>query len=178
VRADDEGRPRIERAAGEFGAVVAHNHRRQPAVLRELLQDAHDAQPGQRRVDRDRDGFAAEVVDDVQDAEGAAARPRVTHEVHRPPLVRLRRRREHDARAGGELLPAAAPHGEACVAVDPVDLLVVHDGARPAQHKGETRVGGAPRRARARDELGAQRAIVRSPRPVLHRGAYRVEYAA
>ncbi len=69
-------RPLIERAPGEFGAVVAHDFVRLPM-------------DGGGRVQRALDGaiLARQVIDDIEGAKGAATGERVSHEIHRPPLI-------------------------------------------------------------------------------------------
>ena len=98
--------PGEDGVTGQFGAVVADNHARQPATLGDGAQLANNPPTRQRDVDDASQAFAAVVVDDVEHAEPPAAGQRVRYEVERPALVgflRDRHRRPRVQTAEGKL---------------------------------------------------------------------------
>ena len=80
--------PLQDSVAGQFGSIVADDHARISAHLGNAVQFTGHTVAGERCIDYCSQTFAAEVVSHVYNAEPAAARQAVGHEVQRPPLVR------------------------------------------------------------------------------------------
>ena len=92
---------------------------------RQAIQDAHDPASRQAGVDLEGEGFPGKDVDDAQEPDRPARGQRVLQEIQRPLFVgapgaggRPRQTRVAD-------LACAAAHGQAFLAVEPLDPLVV-----------------------------------------------------
>jgi hypothetical protein len=70
---------------------------------------------------------AREVVDHRQDADAPAADQRVADEVEAPALVRTLRQRHRRSGAHRSLAATPAPDPQVLLAIQPQQLLVVHD---------------------------------------------------
>ena len=85
--------------------------------------------PGSEVSAHQRQAFPREVVDDRQDAEAPAIGERIRQEVQAPALIGALRQRHRRPRAQGTLAAAAPAHLQPFLAVEPTELLVVHDDA-------------------------------------------------
>src|ERR1700694_2579846 len=72
--------PAQHRHAGHLAAVIADDHSWASAFRHQTLQFAHHAHATDRGIDHRGQAFAAEVIDDAQDAEAAAIAERVRDE--------------------------------------------------------------------------------------------------
>src|ERR1039458_1347920 len=88
-------RPPVQDLAGELRTVVDDHVLRFSSLLFPSFQHPHHAQPWQRSVHLDLQCLAGTTVHQVQRTESSSAGERVLREVHRPDLVRLGRRRQH-----------------------------------------------------------------------------------
>src|SRR5262249_1664560 len=110
------------------------------------------------------------VVHDVERAEGPARGQRVAHEVHRPPFVRPRGHRQHDARRRRPPPPLPAPHRELLLAVEAIDAFVVAHPPLALEQHVQPPIAPARRQARRRppglpDRVVAAPAYVPDRRP-------------
>ena len=122
-------RPAQDRRPGEFGAIVRDAHSGSAASRNEGVKLAHDPQSGQRRVGHQRQAFPREVIDDRQDPEPSAIGECVRQEVQAPTLVGTLRQRHRRPCAQRTLAAATPAHLQPFLAVEPAELLVVHDYA-------------------------------------------------
>ena len=74
-------RPAEDGVGRELGPVIADNHLRLATGGDELIQLTSHANPAQRGVRHERQAFARAVINDGQNAEAAAIRQLVRHEV-------------------------------------------------------------------------------------------------
>ena len=74
------------------------------------LKFTHDAHSTQRSIDDHGQAFAAEIIDDGQDAEAPTVAERVRDEVERPALVDGERQHHRRPRAQRPLTAAAPAH--------------------------------------------------------------------
>ena len=96
---------------------------------REAISPSSDPSPGQRGVGDERQAFPREVIDDRQDAETSAVGESIRQEVQAPALIGTLRQRHRRPGAERPLAAAAAPNLQPFLAVEPAQLLVVHDNA-------------------------------------------------
>ena len=108
----------------------------------EPIQLARDACPGDRRVGDRRQALAREVVDHDQDPEAPGGKA-VRDEVERPALIRLRQG-QCGPRTGRALAATPAANHQFLLAVQPIQLLVVHAHALALEQDAEPPVAEAP----------------------------------
>jgi hypothetical protein len=71
----------------QFGAVIADNDLGLAPLADELFEFAHHADAAERSIDHGRQAFAAEVINDAEDAEAPPVTESVRDEVERPPFI-------------------------------------------------------------------------------------------
>lgn len=81
----------------------------------------------ERRVDFDAVALARVRIDDVERAEATTVGEVVVDEVHRPALIRMRRRRQRHRPHGTELLARALSYRQSFASVEPINALAIHD---------------------------------------------------
>src|ERR1039458_5017652 len=120
-------RPPVQDLAGELRTVVDDHVLRFSSLLFPSFQHPHHAQPWQRSVHLDLQCLAGTTVHQVQRTESSSAGERVLREVHRPDLVRLGRRRQHQSRCGGgPSASALTANAQLLLHIQPVYPLVVY----------------------------------------------------
>lgn len=92
-------RPGVERTGDERGAVIDRDRVGRTAQAGDVVEHAHDARDGQRRIDVEGDTFPRAGVDQAEHARAATGRTLIADEVHGPDLIRLR---GHRTRHPGE----------------------------------------------------------------------------
>ena len=107
----------------ELGSVVRNDHAGLSAPPDQRCQFARHAPPGDRRVRDRRQAFSCHVVDNVEDPEPSAAGKLVVEEIQRP--ARVGDCLDQDRRPCPYGAPPRLPlaHGEAFLAVEPVDAI-------------------------------------------------------
>jgi len=101
--------PVIQHLRGEPGAVVDRDVLREPAPGPRGGQDARHVPARESRGSQDRHALACLDIEHGQDPHRAPVGPGVVHEIHRPPLIRLGRRRQADAGHRTAMPPRLAP---------------------------------------------------------------------
>ena len=86
-----ESAPVVDGVGDELGPVVETHVGRGAPLQGELIQDGDDAVGVDAAIHVDRQGFAGELVDDVEHLQGAAIGGGVELKVHRPDDVRADR---------------------------------------------------------------------------------------
>ena len=119
-------RPCDEGPAGELRTVVGAHRPRVAAEPRSLIQHAHDVGAADAMVDRDVDALVGKVVGDRQALQAAPVGQRVADEIHAPYRIGRRCRRQRLALAGRPADLLATTHGQVRLAIQAIDLLVVH----------------------------------------------------
>lgn len=79
--------PALDRRADVLGAVVAPYDLRPAPPGNDLPRGSDHTLWGQREIDLDTQGFAVEVINDVEQSEAPAILELVVHELHGPDLV-------------------------------------------------------------------------------------------
>ena len=79
--------PLVQCLAAEFGTIVDQQRNRRPVTGNEPIEDSADTQARQRGVHLIGQTAAAEVIQDVEDANAPAIGQLVRHEIHRPSLI-------------------------------------------------------------------------------------------
>src|SRR6476620_9655545 len=102
----------------------------------------------QRGAGHERQALTSEVIDDHQHPEAAAVREQVGDEVEAPALVEPLRQGHWRPRAQRSLAPAATTHGQALLAVEPEELLVVDLLPLSPQQDQESPIAEPPPQAR------------------------------
>ena len=113
---------------------------------------ARHAEAADRCVDHERQRLAGEVVDDAEDAEGSPPGQGVGDEVQSPALVGPVRRGHGRPRTCGALAASPATHRQALLAVEAMELLLVHAHAFAFEQHTQPAVAKAP--AIGRQALG------------------------
>ena len=118
----------------ELGSVVEPDERRRAPLSGEAVEEGDDGVGVDGAVDDDGWALAGELVDHVEQLEGAAVDGDVELEVQRPQGVRADRAHRPDmgADAGEALLAPLVGHLQPFVTPQPPDPLVVDLPARPA----------------------------------------------
>jgi hypothetical protein len=98
---------------------------RQPDRLGKAVEDADDAETGQRAVDFDHHALPREVVDDVERAKPAPISERIDHEIHRPAFAAPTGEWQWYALPARQPLPSTPPDLQACLAVNAVHPFVI-----------------------------------------------------
>jgi len=92
-----------------------------PAVCHDRRQRRRDPDASQRPIRDECERFAREHVEHRQRAKPPALSQSCADEVHRPPLIRPRRRRQRHPRSTRQLLSRFRPHGEPLVVVEAIN---------------------------------------------------------
>ncbi len=130
-------RPFQDRQTGQLGA-VAHDHQRLTANGNVSVELARDTSAGERRVRRQYQAFAREVVDHREDTDTPAADLHVADEIQAPALVRPLWQRHGRPCPHRPLAVAPSPDTEVLLAIQSQQLLVVHDQTLTGQHDPQT----------------------------------------
>src|SRR5215212_5917194 len=156
-------RPAKHGIRGELGAMVGNNHRRAAAAGDERCELARDSLARDRRV-RDRgQALLGDVVDDVEDAEAAAAGELIVHKVDRPACS-----------AGPARAAAPVLRWLACALVGAAPSVLPDDRAVASSCGSAPALPGAAGRAGA----GSRRDAARPPGPIADRPAVDPDRAA
>ena len=126
-------RPGDEGTAGELRPIVGSYRAGITAEAGGPIQHANHIGTADAVVHGDVDAFVAEVVGDGQALESTPIGQRITDEVHAPDRVGLARWRQRLTLARRPLGFPAPAYGQIRLAVQAVDLLVVHVGELRAQ---------------------------------------------
>jgi len=115
--------------------VVQNNRFRQTSLRHHPIQHPTDAQSAQRGIDFNRRALARAIVHHGQHANYFPAAHTVTHEIDRPSLIRLRRRRVRRRSIPPD--PPALPyaHRQAFLPIQSVHPLVIDLCPFPHQHR-------------------------------------------
>ncbi len=87
VPGDPTRNPPQDRATSQFGPIITDNDLGHAAHADELFEFAHHTYSAERSIDYRGQAFAAEVVDDAQNAKASAGTARIGDEVERPPFI-------------------------------------------------------------------------------------------
>src|SRR6185295_7808235 len=158
--------PGVERLALELSAVVHRDRARQPAHLAQPLKSRYDARPRQRGVNLEHEAFAAVIVHDREHPQLPAVDQAIGHVVHRPALVRSRRRGQRQALGDPDALALSLAHHEPLFPIQAVRPLVIHRPALPTKQHLDAPIAVA---ALLRGELGnaaSQLQRGRAPAPI------------
>jgi len=154
VQTDLSGGPVRHGGAGEFGSVVATQHRRISATLTgQTVELGDEVLAGDPALDHSAEAFAGVLVDDGHDLDRFPVGGGIELEVHCPHLVgRIRARGV--VRGGGAAAFAASPCGNAepLLAPKALDLLVIDEPTLAAR----VMVGRPEPAARVVTGVGAQ----------------------
>src|SRR5262249_55213807 len=106
---------------------LSESHRRTTTNCSERVELVHYPQGGQRGIGDERQTLAREVVDDRQNAKAAAVIQCVRCEVEAPTLIGALGDCDWRPRAESPLAARAPAHLQPLLAVEPAQLLVVHE---------------------------------------------------
>lgn len=131
VQPDLPGRPVSHCATGQFGPVVASQHRREGAALAgQAIQFTDQVLTGDAALDHAAQAFAGVLIDDRDDLDRSPIGGDVELEVHRPhPVGRIG---DHRVRGGGGAVafaPAPLRYPQPLFAPKTLNLLVIDDPA-------------------------------------------------
>ncbi len=154
-------RPCDEGPAGELRTVVRAHRPRVAAEPRSLIQHAHEVGATDAMVDRDVDALVGKVVGDRQALQAAPVGQRVADEVHAPYRIGGRCRRQPLALAGRPADLLATTHGQVRLAIQAVDLLVVHSRVLRTQQVVQAAIAEPAARLRQFDDARRQRLVRR-----------------
>jgi len=119
-------RPRQHRPTAELLAVVGANDLRLAATLRETLDHARHADPGDRPLDLNRDCLVGRVVGDHQAFDDAPYGSAIEHEIQWPHLVGGNGTHQRLTRACQHPTALAATHLKPRIPVRPFDAFAAH----------------------------------------------------
>ena len=112
-----------DRVRGELGAVVGYDHLRLAAALDQGRELACHPSARDRRVGNRCQALPGHVIDDIEDAKAAAARELVVDEIERPTGIRLRINQDRSTSSHCLAATSAFAHGQALLAIEPVDAI-------------------------------------------------------
>jgi len=150
-------RPGDEGPAGELWPIVGTQGARIAAEPGGPLQHPHDTGAADAVVNGNVDALVGEVIGDGQAFQAATVGQRVADEIHAPDRIGRRRQRQRLALAGRTADLLAAAHGQVRLAIQAIDLLVVHVRVLQTQQVMQAAVAEPAARQRQFDDPGRQR---------------------
>jgi hypothetical protein len=115
--------------------VVQNNRFRQTSLRHHPIQHPTDAQSAQRGIDFNRRALARAIVHHGQHANDFPRAHAVTHEIHRPPLIRPRRCRAGRRSIPADPSPPPNAHRQSFLPIQSVHPLLIYLNAFAHQHR-------------------------------------------
>src|SRR6516165_6214099 len=135
--------PGQDGVAGEFSTVVADHHPGLAALSHQPVQFPRDPGARERGVSHQRQALARAIIDHGQEAETAAIRELIRHEVERPAIVGGHRHHHRRPGPNGPLAAAPAAYRKPLFPVEPEEPLVVDQIALPLEQNMQASIAEA-----------------------------------
>jgi hypothetical protein len=125
--------PFVQGTTGKLRSVIDGDDLRESPDFRQSFQYTDDSTTAQGSIYLDGRAFPGKIIDDRQGAEPLACNETVSHEVHRPFLIRSLRQRNNCPGTGSAFSAPFSPQRQSFSTVNPLCPFMVNHQAFPFQ---------------------------------------------